>query len=318
MKKLLLAISLSFFTVVAISAEPIPAPENSLKPIDQVAAIVNDTVITQNQVNEAYRNTVIQMKKAGTKMPDESTLKTAILNQLIFQALQMQLVKQNDITVSDAQVTQAIQNIAKQHNISVSTLKQKITSQGLSYKQYRKEIRKQIALSILQHQALAKDVQVSNAEINDFIEKVTSQKGYAKKYHIIDVLVPVPSAPTATQEKQARVEAMQIAQSLRHGADILKVKGATVNDLGWQPGSQLPDLFLHQLAKMKHNDIAGPLRGGNGYHIIKLIGVRKAKHAAPTREQAKRILQEQKFQKALQKWLENLRKNAYVKIVTPQ
>jgi len=318
MKKLLLILLLSFFTTVTICAESIPAPKNSLKPIDQVAAIVNDSIITQSQVDKAYKNTIIQMKKAGKNIPDESTLKTAILNQLIAQELQMQLVKQNNITVTNAQVSQAIKNIAKQHKISVTTLKNKVTAQGMSYSEYRKQLKKQIALSIIQHQALSKDIQVSKAEINEFINKIKTQKDFAKKYHIIDVLVPVPAAPTTTQEKQAKVEAMQITKTLKHGADVLTIKGATVKDLGWQPSYQLPDLFLNQLINMKKGDIAGPLRAGNGYHIIKLIGVREGKRALPTPEQVKMILQEQKFQKALKKWLDKLRKDAYVKIVTPQ
>lgn len=318
MKKLLIALAVITFTSTAFAANNLSKQNNSLQEIDQVVAIVNNGVITQSQVNMAYKSAIKQIKASGQTPPDASTLKNNILNQLIYQKLQLQLAERNHVTVTNAQVNAAIKNIAKQHRISVAMLKQKVQAQGTSYSKYRNEIKKQILISMIQHRALANEIKISDAELNQFLNKFKSQKKFAKQYHIIDILVPLPSAPTSTQAKQAKTQALKIAKSLRNSAKVSTIKGAEVNDLGWRTEMDLPDIFLKQLAKLKSGGIAGPLRAPNGYHVIKLIATKKGKALLPSRDQAKRILMEQKFQKLLHDWVMKLRKQSYVKIVKPQ
>jgi len=318
MKKQLLVLSIFLLTATAFAANNLPAPKSSLQPIDQVAAVVNDQVIVQSEVDKMYEHAIQQIEKTNAQMPSESTLKNEILNQMIYQKLQLQLVKRNNIKVTDAQVTATIKKIAKQHKISVTALKRKLLEQGSTYSKFRTEMKKQIQINILQHHALAKDIKVSDAEINKFLNKYKTQKKYATQYHIIDVLVPLPAAPTSTQEKQARVEALKIIKSLRKGGDILKIKGATVTDLGLRMTTSLPDLFVNKLKKMKVGDLAGPLRAQNGYHIIQLIAIKKGSAQLPRRSEIRNILMNQKFQKAVHTWVTSLRKQSYVKIVNPQ
>lgn len=306
-KKLLTLLSILFFTATAFA---------STQPIDRVVAVVNNEVITQNQLNHAYNTAVQQSRQQNISMPNESTAKNEILNQMIYGKLQLQLAERNHFNVTDAQINQAISNIAKQHNVSVATLKQKVQEEGSSYANYRKEIKKQILMSMIQHQALEKNIEVSHSEINQFLEKTKNTS--ATQYHVIDILVPLPSAPTATQEKQARVEALQIEKSLRQGADVNSIKGANANDLGWRATTDLPDIFLKSLSTMKPGDVTAPIRAPNGYHILKLIEIKKDAAKLPNRAEAKRILLEQKFQKALRKWLVHLREQSYVKIINPQ
>lgn len=306
-KKLLPLLFTFFFTVTAFA---------SAQPIDRVVAIVNNEVITQNQINHAYNTAVAQSRQQNMSMPSESIAKNAILTQMIYGKLQLQLAERNHFNVTDAQINQAIANIAKQHNVSVAMLKQKVQEEGSSYSHYRKEIKKQILMSMVQHQALEKSIEVSHSEINQFIEK--TQNSSAIQYHVIDVLVPLPSAPTATQEKQARVEALQIEKSLRQGTDVNSIKSAQVNDLGWRSGTDLPDIFLKSLSTMKPGGVTAPIRAPNGYHVLKLIEIKKDAAKLPNRAEAKRMVLEQKFQKALRKWLVHLREQSYVKIINPQ
>jgi len=319
MKKQLVALlSVFLFTVTAFAVDKLPVPKTSLQPVDQIVAIVNHQIITQSQVDQAYQRVLKQVREQGTHMPSASTLKREILNQLVYQKLQLQLAKRNNMAVSNAQVTQAIKRIAQQNKLSVAAMKQKIEAQGLPYAKYREQIKMQILISTLQHRALEKDMRVKKAEIDEFIEKYKSQKEFAMQYHLIDILVPLPSAPTATQARQAKVEATEIIKSLRRGTRVNAIKGAEVNDLDWRTMADLPTLFTHKLSAMKEGQVVGPLRAKNGYHLIKLIGTKKSSARLPSREKIKRLLQEQKFQKALQKWLLNLHNRSYVKIVKPQ
>ena len=318
MTKRLFGLFLLFFTATTFATGTLPSPTSSVEPIDQVVAVVNDAIITQSQVDAAYKNAVRQIKLRKIKMPDQSTIKNEIINQLIYQELQLQVAQRNQLHITDEQITEAINHIAKQHKISVASLKQKLKEQKTSYATYRKEIKKQMLMSMIQHQALAKEVDVSDVEIDALLDKYKSQGKYATQYHLIDIVIPLPSTPTNAQQKQAKKQALQIINALHRGADTDSVKGAEINDLDWRTKVALPDIFLQPLSKMKPGSIAGPFAAPNGYHILKLVNTKKENAKPPTRNQAKSILMEQKFQKALRKWLIKLRQQSYVDIVHPQ
>ena len=45
-----------------------------------------------------------------------------------------------------------------------------------------------------------------------------------------------------------------------------------VENLGMRPAKQLPSLFLNEASTMTVNEVRGPIKAGNGFHILKLIG----------------------------------------------
>jgi len=298
MKKTFIALTVLFATLNVL-ASPLPAPQNSEESINHIVAVVNNDVITQKQVDIAYHRAVKQIKKRGAPMPDTGRLINEILNQLIDQRLQLQLANRLHLKVTNAQLNSAIKSIAKQHGISMATLKLKIKKDGYTYSKFRNEIRDQMLIDMVQHQFLAKDIVVTKNEVDQLIDQYTLRPEYATQYHLIDILVPMPSNPTRTQIKYARAEAHRIMTALHAGTDVKKIKGAEINDLGWETSGALPELFTQQASKMKVNGIAGPLQAQNGYHIIKLLAIKPAKLKLPTRTQARQILQAQKIQKAV-------------------
>ena len=318
MRYKIIALLLATFCLSAWAAKGLPTPRSSVQPIDQIVAVVNSDIITQSEINATYRRALKQIKKRHGTVPDESTLKNEILNQLIYKKLQLQLAKRYGFKVTNSQVDVTVKSIAKQHRMTIDQLKQKIKSDGLNYAQYRKEIKNQIMISLVQRQALGTDIKVSNAEADQFLKKYKGEGKFATHYHQIDLRIPLPAASTSAQSKQAKAEAIKILGQLKQGADIYKVAGVLVTDLGWRTTASLPNLFTHQLSTMKTGSIVGPLRAENGYHLIKLVGIRRSKTSLPTRKQVKHMLLQRKFEKALGAWLMKLRKKAYVKILAPQ
>jgi peptidyl-prolyl cis-trans isomerase SurA len=321
-----IAFSVSVASITSIAASNLPAPESALpspkistQPIDQIVATVNDGIITQSEVNTLYKRALKQITKSGKVAPNKSTLKNEILNQIIYKKLQLQMAKRAGLTVTEAQINIAIASIAKQHKTSSAGLMQKVSADGFTSEQYRKEIREQILMSMLQHQALAKDVSVTNADVSDFLKQYQSQGKYATRYQLVDLRIPLPAASTRTQAKKANAQALNIIKQLRNGADAYKIAGVQVNSMGWGTLSTIPDLFARQLNDdTSIGNIVGPVRAGNGYHIVIVKNIKKSKLKLPSRDQVKQILFRQKINKALGKWLTKLRNTASVKILKAQ
>ena len=317
MKQRLIAIAVLFTTLTAL-ASPLPAPHRSGESINKIVAIVNDEPITESAIHHGYQNARYQVQQQGTRMPSPATLKNQVLTQLIYQRLQQQIAKRNQMTISPAQIDQAIKNIAQNNHFSVATLKHKIAKQGVDYSTFRKSIGNQILMHQVQRQFVTEKVTASPSEIQDMLNHYQSQEKYSPQYHLVDILVPLPSSPTLAQTQQAKAQAAKIRQSLNNGATLSAIKGAEVKDMGWKSTAELPALFTHSLANVHDGSLSQLLSAGNGFHIIKRVATKKSSATLPTTQEIKRFIEQVKFQKAVQTWLKDLRKKSYVKIIDPQ
>ncbi len=63
---------------------------------------------------------------------------------------------------------------------------------------------------------------------------------------------------------------------------------------------------------MKTGDIAGPLKAPNGFHLIKIAGVRNSKSKL-SKEQVRKYIFQRKFEEQLQVWMRQVREEAYIK-----
>ncbi len=305
-------------TLPAPHTSTLPAPHTSEQPIDQIVATVNGQIITQSDVDTIYRRALKQIARSHHPAPSKSVIKSEILNQLIYKTIQLSLASQHGMEVTKKQVDNAINGIAKQNRVSLAQLKKKVKKDGFTYPGYRKEIKEQILVTMLQHQALSSKVKVTKTDIRQFLEKYKAQSKYATAYHVIDMRVPLPTEATETQKRNAKTQAMEIIKKLRNGASAYKIAGVQVTNMGWKTLTSLPDLFSSKLANAKIHSVAGPILAQNGYHILEVTGVKHPKRRMPSELQVKNMLLQRQLNKALGPWLTKLRKQSAVKILTPQ
>ncbi|MDP1573402.1 MAG: SurA N-terminal domain-containing protein [Coxiellaceae bacterium] len=265
--------------------------------LNSVVAVVNDSVITQSDLNSALAKAKQQM--AASRNPqaiDDTKLKQMVLQQLIDEKLLLELADRAKMTVSDKQVNDAIQHIADGNHISVAQLKQALAQEGMNFDDYRAMIRKQLLVHQVQQSAVGNQVHVTAADIKaaktQFQQQAQTQ---GQQYHVID----------AVSSSQKAAEKMMLKMKKGDKVDA--------DDMGWQTVNTLPSLFVDQLKNMSPGDVAGPIKAPNGFHVIKLVAVRGAQNTL-SEEQFKNIAYQMQFQKAVEKWLKIVRKTAYIQI----
>ncbi|MGL4454538.1 MAG: SurA N-terminal domain-containing protein, partial [Plesiomonas sp.] len=131
----------TWFSLLAmVSTSVIAAPQS----IDQVAAIVNNGVVLQSDVNSLMQSVKLNARQANQQLPDDSALRHQVLDRLILDQIQLQLAGKLGISVNDADLDGAIATIAGQNRMSVGQLQQNLQSQGINYADYREQIRKEM------------------------------------------------------------------------------------------------------------------------------------------------------------------------------
>lgn len=271
--------------------------------LNSVVAVVNNDVITQSEYSHAISSAQKQLAASPqSNAISQSKLRKLVLQQLIDEKLMTQLAKQANITVSDAQVTTTIQHIAAGNHMTMAQLQSALQQQGMRYPAYREMIHKQLLIHQVEQNAVGAKLQVTAQDKQKALEAYRSATSPQQQFHVIDIV--------ASTQKQAE----NILAQLNKGAHINTVSPNHTTDLGWQTANTLPTIFMQQLAHMKSQAIAGPIQAPNGYHVIQLAGVRGQSTAAPTKIAIQNMAYQLALQKAVKKWLVNMRKTAYVKI----
>lgn len=319
MKKILLILSL--LSCCAMVVTPGYA-KNKGQSLDQIVAIVNDDVITQSEFNQSLGIVKIQIAQQNMPPPTDKVLHKQVLDQLINKRLQLQIAKQAGINVTDMDLDNAIASIAKQNNLTTALLYDRLTQEGMSVSDYRREIREQMTLQKLQQQEVVNRVSVSPEEITSFMRSRLWQDNSSKEYHIEDILIPLSDTPSSDEIANARKKATAVVTQLNQGQPFKSVAQAESSsktalqggDLGWLKLPEIPSAFAELVSRMQAKEVSAPIQTPNGFHIIHLAGVRASgeQQAAPSRKQVEDLLLQRKFDEAIQHWVSKLRSQAFI------
>lgn len=300
MKKAIFTVVFGIFVLLTA-----PVSLADVESLNSVIAVVNKEIITQAELNAAEAQAKQQLAaSANPNALSDTKIRQMVLKQLIDQKLQLEIAKNANLSVSDAQTNQAIEHIAKQNNITVSALKDKLEQQGIKFSTYQKLIHDQMLVHLVQQNAVGEKVHVTDADIQAARQAYQSEMASQQQgFHIIDMV--------ATTKDEAK----KIAAQLKNGVSIETAAPNQSKDLGWRTAATLPTLFLDQLKTMQTGDISTPIEAPNGYHILKLVGTQGPSSGAPTKAQLQNVAYQMQFQKAVEEWMTEIRKTAYVKVI---
>lgn len=257
-------------------------------PLDKIIVIVDDNIITQVELDERVRLISQQIKQKGGRLPPAATLREQILERLIMEKIQLERAEKSGIRVNDEMVNQVINNIARENRLTMDQFRKAITNDGYSFSEFRENIRTQIIISRLRKIQVENKVDISEQEIDNYINQSVADNSGNDEYHLGHILIATPEAATPAQIEQARVKAQKVINEIKMGDDFAQKAIAVSNDelalkggdLGWRKTAQLPTFITSAVRNMTKNQVEGPLRSASGFHIIKLHDKRsnKQKH----------------------------------------
>lgn len=251
------------------------------QPLDKVVAVVNDNVITASELDAQVQVLRQQIASRNMQIPPDNVLRKQVLQHLIDVDIQLQLAKLNDITIDDTELNQAIAKIAETNKISLTQMREAITKQGLDWEAYRENIKKEMLISRLQQKAIGKDIVVTPAQVQDYLKHGEHQENAKLTYHLQNIVIPLPEEPTSDQVNKAKQKALGVLAKINKGDDFNRMAIAESSgeyaleggDLGERHLAELPEVFARQVMHMKTGEVAGPIRTGNGFQLLKLVAI---------------------------------------------
>ncbi len=246
--------------------------------IDRIVAIVDQAVVTEQELESRIATVTAQFKKQGTELPAEAILRKQILERLITDTLQLQYAAQTGLKVDDNQLDKTIGRIAEQNQLSLAEFTEALAKDGVSMTKFRADIRNEITLARLREREVDGRVNVSESEIDNFLTSQAANNENQDEYEIAHLLIRTPEEGATEDIQKAKSKVDSALTELKAGMSFAKVS-ASFSDapnaleggsLGWKKASQMPALFLDALKAMQVGEVSAPLRSPNGFHVLKL------------------------------------------------
>jgi len=250
--------------------------------LDSVAAVVNDGVVLRSDVEQQLDVISSRLQKAGQQLPPRNVLRQQVLERLVLQELQMQRADRLGLKASDEMVNNALNDIATRNNIKFSDLPAALEAQGINYRDYRDEIRRDMVLQGLRQRDVIARVYVSPREVDQCVAKRKASPAADNEYNLAHILVAIPGGANEQQiaERTSRAQAVYERASKNEDFGQLAITYSDAGTaleggaLGWRKAGQLPSFVADIIPTMQAGDVTQPIRTPSGLHIFKVLEVR--------------------------------------------
>ena len=315
-------------TRVAEQPPAAPAgPKETKNVTNAIAVIVNDEIITLHDVNREAQSAISEAEKTGTlNDADRSRIRRTVLDRLIEKKLTEQKVKELNIRVSEEEVRQAIDDVRKQNNIPTqAALETALTAQGLTFDQYRSQLREQIEKLKLVSMEVRAKVQVGETEMRNYYAANSAKYTEDESYRARHIFFKTGEKATPEEIKRSQATALAVLAEAKSGKDFAELAKTYSEDpaarkdggdLGsFKKGDMQPDLEKTILS-LKPGEVSGLVSTPIGFHIIKL----EARVAGTTKPfesvkaEIEEIIYRKKSEERFSQWVKELRDKASVEI----
>jgi peptidyl-prolyl cis-trans isomerase SurA len=271
-----------------------------------VKVVVNGSAITDYQISQ--RALFIRLEGRGNSNADRGRLAQ---EQLVTEALQLQEAQRLGITIPEAQIDAAIEQVAVNVQVSVGRLTQLLNAGGVNTQTLRDRLRAQIAWQQVVQAVVQPQVQFSELDLD--VQAAEQAPDVSYDYILKEILFVIPRGSNVSARSRTAD-----ANSYRRqftGCDnavqlSLSFNDAAVRDMGRRHSTQLPEALASELAGLNVGGITTPRTVDNGVQLLAVCSKAQARDLSFIKNQIRQEVGNEKLQAEADKYLEGLKAKA--------
>ncbi|HVU47255.1 MAG TPA: peptidylprolyl isomerase [Terracidiphilus sp.] len=291
--------------------------------VERIVARVNDQIITQSDYDRALKEMDQEARQHGDTMQQMSVEHKDLLRSLIDQQLWLSKGKELGIT-GETELVKRLDDIRKQYNLSsLEDLEKAAREQGVSYEDFKQNIRNQIITQNVMRQEVGEHIQFTPGEAMRYYEEHQQDYTQPESVRLGEILIPA-DADDQAKLAEAKTKADDIEARLHAGGDFSQLArsfsgGPTASsggDLGQYKRGQLPKLLEDKTFPLQTGQYTDPILTRQGYIILK-VTQHTAGGPAPYKDveqQVEEALYESRMEPAIREYLTKMREEAYIDI----
>lgn len=237
----------------------------------QIVSKVNNDIITLYDLESRSKLAIVTKD-----IPDTNEAKMAIAPQImqstIEEKLKLQEIKKNKINISEKEIVEAYNNLAKKKKLSPNELTKLIETNGIDINILFNQIKADIGWVKLVRSKANKNISISNDEIEKAQELLKSNS-FKIKYFISEIFIPLNDNKETAEKLANKIakETREVGMFDRYARQFSQTPtAANGGSMGLVIEGQLPKILENEVKKLKNTEISEPIFYNNGFYILKL------------------------------------------------
>ena len=248
-------------------------------PVESVAAVVNDKVITTFDVRQRMMITIIS---AGGRIPQEALpqLQQQVIGELIQEKLKILETEKYEMKFSEKDFQNELAGMAAQFNLTPDGLIEALNAQGISEKSLRDQIKAGVLWPELVQGRYRDRVRINDDEIENTMERMREDASL-DQFLVSEICIPVDDPSKAQQYYQG---GLQLIEQMRRGVPFAVVaqqySGCTTaavgGDIGWVRAGELAPELDTAIRELPTGAVTNPIPSEGAFMILAIRDKREA------------------------------------------
>ena len=307
----------------------LPAIVSADTVVEEIVARVNNSIITRTQYQREEKQLSDEAQQQDPTHAADIIAhgKRDVLRGLIDRQLLLEKGKELGIT-ADTEVVKRLDEIRKQMKLdSLDDLEKAAQSQGLSFEDFKQNLKSEIITQEVIKREVAPRINVSNQEIRKFYDQHKQEMAQPEQVQLSEILISTDQAGEDEEKlASAKAKAEDLVKQIRAGADFAELakkesqdpSGAQGGDLGLFQRGKLAKQLEDVTFAMKKGDVTDVIRTRQGFVILKVTDHIAAgiPSFADAQDHVRDMMYMQRMQPKMREYLTKLREEGLI-IIKP-
>jgi len=240
----------------------------------RIAAVVNDEVISMFDLVSRMRMVMVSSNIADT--PEmRQRIGGQVLHSLIDEKLELQEAKRQNITATDSEINNGLQQIEKQNNMKSGQLNELLKARGIDRGALVDQLTAGIVWAKLVRRQAAQTTEISDDEIDEAVKRAKEHASEPQS-RVAEIFLAVDNP---AQDGEVRALAERLTQEMRQGSRFSAVArqfsqsatAAVGGDIGWLRSDQLPPELGKAVSALHPGELSAPIRVAGGYYLLLVV-----------------------------------------------
>jgi len=291
--------------------------------VEEIVARVNDQIISKSDYDRALKEMDAEAAQSGETMQQKAAAHKDLLRNLIDQQLWLSKGKELNIT-GETELVKRLDEIRKQYNMaSLEDLEKAAKEQGVSYEDFKANIRNQIVTQLVMRQEVGEHLQITPGEVERYYEQHKQEYTQPESVRLSEILISA-DADDAAKVAAAKVKADDMESRLHAGGDFSQLARSFSDGPTASSGGDLGQFRRNALAKvledatfsLKAGQYTDPILTRQGYVILKVVQHTESGPAPykDVQDQVEEAYYMERMEPALRSYLNKMRDEAAITV----
>ncbi len=270
-RSFVVATSLLSVGIIASAQEATPPLAEQ---IEGIVAVVNDDPISFTDVRQRARLLLLSLGGQQPTQEQIQQLTSQALEQLIDEKLQLQEASEYEVEISDAEIANSIESLARQSGITRDDLLNTLIQSGVNPTSLENQTRADIAWRRIMGGLYGTRIRISQTQILDRLSRLKAASS-TEQYHISEIFL---YAPLAEDKERALTAAASIREQLMAGAPFELAAerfssaptAAAGGDMGWVTLADIDQTRAGIIQDLLPPALSNPIITESGIYLMAL------------------------------------------------